>query len=795
MRSKASDCEFDCTLLIGLVMKILMLPKSPDATMYFRNALPAKYLKEAGHEVRICFADQIPQIPGSGIKEADVAWADVVVFQRPASEFVLGVVKQIKEKIPGKLLLADYDDDYTAVPRWNPGYPFIKETEAYWRGVIPLMDGLLVSTPTLAESLAKLTKAPIRVIRNGFDFEMFDSLPPLTDPIDIIAPTLDANKQLQTMYSVKGDQWNEMVKDRTVIAWAGSRFHYSDLDILPEEMKEACARNDNIVFLFVGYLQGNIVPSVPVNRLFVTGGRSPIENFYQVMKSLKIDYLMAPLHANHFNASKCVVGGTLIPTRDGIFRIDEIVDGIGDNLVRPIDGKQVFTKDGLKPISAGFYKKQVPIVSVVTSDGYKISGTPDHRVMASSGQWIALGDLSVGDDVRLSGFGFSDRYVDVVYPYVAGRSEQGWGGSPEMLPKIKINERWGRLFGYLIGDGCIRGKNRISISGSTDYPDILDEAEALFRDMGLHPFRVPKKDKRQAGLSKGVDVVACSTHFIDWCRSLGVIGKKGEHGKSFHIPRFILRSPKSVVKNFLIGLFESDATVSKTSVVFCTKSIDLAREVQFVLLGFGIKSKVVPRWNQKYQKNYHYVVLGSKSARIYWNEIGFASTKKNDKLCLATAKCPSNAQLDWDLTDTIDSVEIGSGDVFDLTVPDGSNFVGNGFVNHNSNLKILEAMALKALPICSEFDPYMEDLRPSDPELLELWDEHEDEVYGQLVGYRRGDWARAFVDADSDMRDQKKTQHAKRANDMYCRMKHHAALRAPEYVAFFEEMLKTKGGV
>lgn len=760
-------------------MRILFLPKSPDATRVYRVDIPSKYLQRAGHEVRIRYPEPVKSFESETLNVEDVAWADVVVWQRPATARAFDMLQHMKAVYPSKPMLGDYDDDYSSVPRWNPGYAFIQMNVKSWPKFFPEFDGIIASTDPLAEKLGMFApQADVVTIKNGFDFEEFDAIEPNASA-GLFVPKMDGERVVAEA-SVDVATFNEMMRDKLVVAWAGSRFHYVDLDLLPEDLLDVAKKRDDIVFLFVGYAQGKLIDAIPKNRLYLTGGRAPISEFYRLLKTLKIDAMLAPVDACEFNKSKCVTGSTLVPTSRGIFRIDKIVDNIGDDIVRPILGVEVYTSNGLKSVAAGFYKRKTKVITITTSDGYRISGTPDHRVLSGDGSWVSLGSMSIGSSVLLSGFGFSENYVDITYPYVAGRTEKGWGGHPSMLPKIRINERWGRLFGLLIGDGCIRGKNRISVSGSTDYPDVLDDAESLLRDIGLHPIRVRKKDKRQAKESKGIDVVASSTHFIEWCRTLGVIGSKGESGKVFRIPDFILRSPKTVVREFLVGLFESDACVAANTITFCTKSIDLARDVQFILLGFGIRSKVIQRWNKKYKKNYHYVVLGSKSLRIYYGAIGFASKKKSEKLREQAMKAPSNAQVDWSLSDSVETIEHGTDDVFDLTVPGCSEFVGNGFVNHNSNLKVIEAMACNAYPICSDWHPYCDD--------LDVGSGH-----GSLVWYESGDWAKKIlVWANSRSGHAIEHKSMMEENQAYVRSTHHARLRTEEYLRFFERMAVRK---
>lgn len=283
-------------------MKILFLSKSADATEVYRCVIPQKYLQRAGHEVRRTYVEDQPRKPGTGIKGADVEWADVIVFQRPLTKFALDCLIQIKNKLPNKVLVGDYDDDYFSVPTWNPGYTFVKANQPYWEQMLPLYDGIMVSTETLRGAIEAETKAPVEVIPNGFDFEMFDAASSTSRFVLKASRLKDGG--IDHAYSVDNEQFNQLMSDKVVVGWAGSKFHFVDQEWLVDCLADVCRRNKDIVFLFVGYIQDRVVREIPLSRLFTSGGAYPVENFYSMLKSVKIDVALAPLDPCRFNASK-----------------------------------------------------------------------------------------------------------------------------------------------------------------------------------------------------------------------------------------------------------------------------------------------------------------------------------------------------------------------------------------------------------------------------------------------------------------------------------------------------------
>lgn len=284
-------------------MKILFLKKTPDATATYRCDIPAKYLNLAGHETRTQYLEKFKELPGSGIREEDVEWADVVIFQRPITPPAIHCLREVKKKCPDKLVVGDYDDDYTSVPEWNPGYPFLKMYSKEWREGPPLYDLIMSSTQPLKERMQLLApNVPGVVMPNGFDFQVFDNLAPMV-PVEMSAPNPKTGK-LDIIYRITSADFNEITRDKTVVCWAGSKFHYADLDWMTADFLKLAKQRSDIVFVFVGFCTGNIVQSLPLNRLFLVKGFPTTALFYSFLKSIHVDIGLAPLHPCVFNSSK-----------------------------------------------------------------------------------------------------------------------------------------------------------------------------------------------------------------------------------------------------------------------------------------------------------------------------------------------------------------------------------------------------------------------------------------------------------------------------------------------------------
>lgn len=291
-------------------MKILFYPKFPDATKHYRVDIPAKYLQRVPGVTVVTEYPEKGTIPNApGFLESHIAGDEetVVVLQRPVTTAILSVIEKIREKRPDIPIICDYDDDYLSVPEWNPGYRHITMFIDPLKEIMKRADGAIASTPPLQEVLQRMMKKgenEVVCIPNGFDFEMFDTLSPHPGE-PLIAPNPENIQNVQAMYSLDFEQFNDFAQNRTVVAWAGSRFHFADLDILCQDIENVIKMRDDIIFVFIGYSQGNLIKSSKINRLFLAKGvSSGVSNYYRMLLAMKIDIMLCPLHPCAFNASK-----------------------------------------------------------------------------------------------------------------------------------------------------------------------------------------------------------------------------------------------------------------------------------------------------------------------------------------------------------------------------------------------------------------------------------------------------------------------------------------------------------
>jgi len=443
-------------------------------------------------------------------------------------------------------------------------------------------------------------------------------------------------------------------------------------------------------------------------------------------------------------SGKCVRGDTLIPTDMGIVPISSLGDITDNGMEYQPLSVRVAQEMGDVRRTAFFYKGGVkPTKAVMTESGYFIEGTDNHRIKVLTPDcevvWKYLGDVKAGDlaCINRSSNLWAKEYVDL-RPY----QSSPFVGMPDFL-----TEEWGELLGIVSGDGNWTNKRALRVTtADPEFKDIfLDKAKAIF---GKASYVVDKRGTDVGDVYVYGKVVRSFMDKIGWSIKATPYDKR--------VPFTIMRSPKSVVAAYLRGLFETDGSATGNSVCFSTSSKQLAYDVQALLLNFGIVT------NTSVSRETEWVVRvkGTASKLKFKNEIGFLTQRKKSMMdkqfenlsyrsphpidavpyllpflkqhlslrkifCNGNKKVsqlelgrileekdtPSyvrakiNSLLDLDyFFDPVQSVTEGECEVYDLNVPEGSMFIGNGFTNHNTTISACIA-AYETYKLIKKGDP------------------------------------------------------------------------------------------
>ncbi len=248
-----------------------------------------------------------------------------------------------------------------------------------------------------------------------------------------------------------------------------------------------------------------------------------------------------------------------------------------------------FIDDGIKPV-----------FSVITRLGRKIETTITHPFLTING-WQKLSELKIGDKIAVP------RIIDVF-------GEKSWRDC-----EVK-------LLAYLLGDGCLtKSTPEFTVAKTNlkeDFSAAVDEfggVEAVQSNSfdRTFSFRVRKKGKRSNKKNS----------LTTWLETLGIYGCNS-HQK--FIPSEVFTLKREQISLFLNRLFSTDGWASvlssgQSQLGYCSVSEKLARQIQHLLLRFGIisnlKNKQV-KYNDTKRLAFQLDINDAKSIKIFASSIG-----------------------------------------------------------------------------------------------------------------------------------------------------------------------------
>ncbi len=383
--------------------------------------------------------------------------------------------------------------------------------------------------------------------------------------------------------------------------------------------------------------------------------------WYEVTRAyyLKKNQLYAFLREFPSNPTECVTGDTRISTEYGLIPIAEAVNA------KRVESGQItnWWNRGLRQT----YR-------IRTKAGRELKATAEHPIALSDGRWVETLHLRAGDEIQLQAPQFS----------LAGHYNAKWEWAPCCAMEVTVKEDLGRLLGFFIGDGSW-GKDCLEIACDAKDTDVVAEVERLCAAIiGRHP--------NKSEIGRCTRVRSSSVRWWEICWNLGLlerVGTKAGYRKRLRIPECIWRSPKSVVAAFLSGLFESDGHANNTGpqTSLFSKSEELIREVQLLLLGFGINAEYRTAVKHHNGKTYsgRYLRLNAENSEKFHSSIGFVGARKRGtRSNWRRGTGIGRRAIPISLTDSVVSVEPDTvQDVYDIGVAVTNYFGANGIRVHN----------------------------------------------------------------------------------------------------------------
>jgi ribonucleoside-diphosphate reductase alpha chain len=443
--------------------------------------------------------------------------------------------------------------------------------------------------------------------------------------------------------------------------------------------------------------------SVPFKRLFARQVWEMIT--YQAWKTgdpgvIFIDEINKYNQTPHIGlieaTNPCVAENMLVPTEHGLIDMKTLADGHHTTLL--VDRRTVGREDtDISPMLNAWKTGVKQTYKLITNSGYEMVATADHKIMTSRG-WVPLSELKMGKDRVLIQAGAGMWNTNGKLPFEVKNEFTGKNGR-----KYNFNfpHKWskglGQILGWLIGDGWIRDgdeNRRVGLSFGADDRQILEYLKPLINEMYG---REIKEVKRKNG------VIHLSYHgkeFVDFFKKLGVKAvKAGEK----EVPSSIFTATEDAVSGFLQGIFSSDGTIgfqekNKTAYIRLTsKSQKLLKQVQLLLLNFGIKSRLYDR-SRKPRKTFRYTSKNGEERTYASDGVLFELNISRDNIprftkkigflckkhCIKLAKIEKRSYYKDVFEDEVLEIKPnGTEAVYDLAEPQTHSFICNGIVVSN----------------------------------------------------------------------------------------------------------------
>jgi replicative DNA helicase len=302
-----------------------------------------------------------------------------------------------------------------------------------------------------------------------------------------------------------------------------------------------------------------------------------------------------------------------------------------------------------------------PCYRVQTLSGRMVEVTGHHPFLTANG-WVPLYDLTVGQHIA----------VPAAVPAF---------GNDESLPLDKV-----RLLAYLIAEGGLTG---ISPAFTNTDPILVEDFKLIiathFPACAIHQERITYTvaQRKEAYTQRGIAILPANP-LTQWLKDLGLMGKLA---KDKFFPTGAWRWSRRYLAEFIRTLMSCDGSIYSLQgcprIEFCVASPQLAADLQHAFIRFGIIAKYC-----KSGKNAWRVAITSpESIKKYQEEIGWIG-EKTTRFVDYKHVSPQTASKDiyWDKIIAIEP--IGEHQVYDLSVPDGANFVAQDVFVHNTSLAL-----------------------------------------------------------------------------------------------------------
>jgi intein/homing endonuclease len=360
--------------------------------------------------------------------------------------------------------------------------------------------------------------------------------------------------------------------------------------------------------------------------------------YYQVQGVLHLVAMRRFLLGDDTGLGKCCPYDTLLPTDQGLLRLGELAPPGADqpDSFYPLsEPRQVWTGWNWAPVKQFYCGGTKPTRTVRTRRGYETEGTLVHPLWlrGPAGEaFTPLAEIKVGDVLCLS------RTPDLFpteEPNLPQPTEMAANTRLYPLPD-KLTPELATLLGYIVGEGYTAQRQAVHVTQYREHnPEVHDQIRGLFKELF-------DWEGNQTAKNRDEEVNVSSTHIRAYLEGLGV-----RYGLAATkcVPWPIFRGTQASVSAFLRAVWDGEGSVTAGVVELSNASEQLLKELQILLLRFGILSSRSSKKVKGREETYWRLTLCGDDARKFSREIGFLTPRKRVALEELTQK-KSNNNLD-----------------------------------------------------------------------------------------------------------------------------------------------------
>lgn len=349
-------------------------------------------------------------------------------------------------------------------------------------------------------------------------------------------------------------------------------------------------------------------------------GRDLHTETYNIMYNKPKDY--KPTDDQRF-ISKCVASGSYVWTEKGLSIIDSLVGN--KNGFHKCD-LSILSDVGLLQAKKSYRAENCDVVDIETQLGFSVSPTYSDTIRVFENDkyiWKKIKEARIGDHLVLKvGANIFGSTKTIPWERV---HEKNFKDYKELVISKRLTKDWAAFLGWYVSEGAVCSGS-VCLSQKEGYTN--SQITSLFSSLFGARVRTFTAKKIQTWSISSIDLI---NHLSIYC-GLGSANKG--------VPSYILSTTKEIQISFLQTLFEGDGWITKNGVGITSKSRELIKQVQLILLNFGVVAAIEKENREGYGDFWSLRLRNKKYVRVFADVVGFPSySDKQTKLLSWVGRC------------------------------------------------------------------------------------------------------------------------------------------------------------